>query len=115
MKALPSGKTLSPSETNTVEATTDLAFSVGVKDSGNAQEVGIQVTLTIQKSTGPIVKTQTIRVIDPGQVKTLVFRNLGQVPFGTKTTLKVDIAPVPAEANSKNNSGSYPVVFSLAG
>jgi hypothetical protein len=115
VKTLPSGKTLSQSETNTVEATTDLAFSVGVKDSGNAQEVGIQVTLTIQKSTGPIVKTQTIRVIDPGQVKTVVFRNLGQVPFGTKTTLKVDIAPVPSEANAKNNSGSYPVVFSLAG
>ena len=31
----------------------------------------------------------------------------------TKTTLKVDIAPVPQEANAKNNSGSFPVIFSL--
>jgi hypothetical protein len=113
VKALPSGTALSPTTTNTVTATTDLGFSVGVQDSGNAQEVGIQVTLTIQKSPQPIVKTQTIQVIDPGQVKTLVFKNLGSVPFATKTTLKVDIAPVPNEANTKNNSGSYPVIFSL--
>ncbi len=113
VKALPTGQALSQSSENTVTATTDLGFSVGVKDSGNAQEVGIQVTLTIQKSPQPIVKTQTIQVIDPGQTKTLVFKNLGQVPFATKTTLKVDIAPVPQEANAKNNSGSYPVIFSL--
>ncbi len=113
VKALPSGDALSPSTENTITATTDLGFSVGVKDSGNAQEVGIQVTLTIQKSPQPIVKTQTIQVIDPGQTKTLVFKNLGQVPFATKTTLKVDIAPVPQEANASNNSGTYPVIFSL--
>lgn len=115
VKALPNGPTLSQTQTNTVTATTDLGFAVGVKDSGAAQEVGIQVTLTIEKSSGPIVKTQTIRVIDPGQVKTLVFKNLGEVPFGAKTTVKVDVAPVPQEANVKNNSGQYPVVFSLAG
>lgn len=115
VRALPNGPTLSQTQTNTVTATTDLGFAVGVKDSGAAQEVGIKVTLTIQKPNGPIVKTQTIRVIDPGQVKTVVFKNLGEVPFGAKTTLKVDVAPVPQEANVKNNSGEYPVVFSLAG
>lgn len=107
------GQTLSTSTENTVTATTDLAFAVGVKDSGSAQEVGIQVTLTIEKSGSPIVKTQTIQVIDPGTTKALIFRNLGQVPFAAKTNLKVDIAPVPQESNAKNNSASYPVIFSL--
>jgi hypothetical protein len=107
------GKALSTSTENTITATTDLAFAVGVKDSGDSQEVGIQVTLTIEKSGAPIVKTQTVKVIDPGEVKTLIFRNLGQVPFAAKTNLKVDIAPVPQESNAKNNSASYPVIFSL--
>ena len=113
VKALPSGPTLSHGTTNKVYATTDLGFAVAVKDSGNSQEVGIQVTLTIQQSPKPIVKTQKIRVIDPGQTKTVVFKNLGSVNFGTKTTVKVDVAAVPHEANTKNNSASYPVVFSL--
>jgi len=116
VKALPSGDPLSTDTENTIIATTDLAFSVAVKNSGNAQEVGIDVTLTIQRPAPqqPIVKTQKIQVIDPGQTKTLVFRDLGQVPFANKTTLKVDVAPVPQEANTGNNSASYPVIFSFA-
>jgi hypothetical protein len=114
VKALPSGKELSSTEENTVITSTDLAFSVGVENSGNAQEVGIQVTLTIQKQPQPIVKTKTIQVIDPGQVKTVVFKNFGQVPLVSKTTLKVDIAPVPHEARKENNSASYSVIFSFA-
>ena len=47
---------------NTVTATTELAFDVTVQDSGDAQEVGIAVTLTIEQGTGkPIVKTAADR------------------------------------------------------
>jgi HAMP domain-containing protein len=112
-QAVADGKTLNAGAENTVTATTDLEFAVGVTDSGNSQEVGIQVTLTIEKPGSPIVKTQTIQVIDPGETKTVIFRNLGQVPFAAKTNLKVDIAPVPGEAKTDNNSASYPVIFSL--
>jgi hypothetical protein len=114
VKALPSGDRLSPTEENTVITSTDLGFAVGVENSGNAQEVGIQVTLTIQKQPQPIVKTKTIQVIDPGQVKQVVFKNFGSVPLVSKTTLKVDIAPVPHEARTENNSGSYSIIFSFA-
>jgi hypothetical protein len=107
------GQTLSAGTENTVTATTDLAFAVGVMDSGDSQEVGIQVTLTIEKPGAPIVKTQTIQVIDPGETKVLLFRNLGQVPFAAKTTLKIDVAPVPGEQRTQNNSATYPVIFSL--
>lgn len=107
------GKTLTAGSENTVVASTDLAFAVAVKDSGDSQEVGIQVTLTIEKTGSPIVKTQTIKVIDPGETKVLIFRNLGQVPFAAKTNLKVDVAPVPQESRTDNNSATYPVIFSL--
>jgi hypothetical protein len=112
-KVLPGGQVLSPAQENTVTATTDLAFVVTIADSGNAQEVGIKVTLTIQKPQGAIVRTQTVHLINPGQSKSVTFRNLGQVPFAQKTTVLVDVAPVPSERTTSNNKASYPVIFSL--
>jgi hypothetical protein len=114
-KVLPGGQVLSVSGSgeNTVTATTDLAFVVTVADSGDSQEVGIKVTLTIQKPQGAIVRTQTIDLINPGQTKSIPFRNLGQVPFAQKTTVLVDVAPVTGERVTTNNKASYPVIFSL--
>jgi hypothetical protein len=111
--ALPGNQELSETTENTVTATTDLGFAVTVEDTGDSQEVQIKVTLTIQQSPTPIVKTQTIDLINPGEQKTVVFRNLGQVQFATKTTVKVDVAPVPHELRTSNNSAAYPVIFSL--
>jgi hypothetical protein len=88
-------------------------LAVTIADSGDSQEVGIRVTLTIQKPQGAIVKTQRVDLINPGQTKTVTFRNLGQVPFAQTTTVLVDVAPVPSERNTTNNKGSYPVIFSL--
>jgi hypothetical protein len=112
VKAVPGGQTLNTTE-NTVTATTDLAFAVTIADSGDSQEVQIKVTLTIEKPDNPIVKTQTIDLINSGEEKTVTFTDLGQVPFATKTNLKVDVQPVPGEKNTSNNSATYPVIFSL--
>jgi hypothetical protein len=112
-KVQPGGQTLSQADENTITATTDLAFVVTISDSGDAQEVGIKVTLTIQKPQGAIVKTQTIDLINPGQSKAVTFSNLGQVPFAQRTTVQVDVAPVPGEQHTENNKGTYPVIFSL--
>jgi hypothetical protein len=111
--ALPANQELSETTENTVTATTDLGFAVTVEDTGDSQEVQIKVTLTIQQSPSPIVQTKTIDLINPGEQKQVVFRNLGQVQFATKTTVKVDVAPVPQEKNTDNNSKAYPVIFSL--
>ena len=112
-KTLPGGQTLSETQTNTVVATTGLAFVVTIQDSGDSQEVGIKVTLTIEKSGGAIVRTTTLPLINPGQTKSVAIGNLGQVPFAQKTTVHVDVAPVPGERNVANNKASYPVIFSL--
>jgi hypothetical protein len=111
--ALPSGKQLDSTTENTVTATSDLRFDVKVEDTGQAQEVQVKVTLTIQQQPTPIVKTQLVDSINPGEQKDVVFRNLGQVQFATKTVLKVDVQPVPGEKNTANNSAEYPVIFSL--
>jgi hypothetical protein len=107
------GSDLSTSSENTVKASSSLAFVVTIADSGDSQEVGIKITLTIQKPGGAIVKTKTVDLIDPGQEKSVTFSGLGQVPFAQKTTINVDVAPVPGEHNTSNNKASYPVIFSL--
>jgi hypothetical protein len=113
VKVQPGGQTLSTTTENTITATTDLAFVVTIADSGDSQEVGIKVTLTIQKPQGAIVKTKTVGLINPGQQKSVTFTDLGQVPFAQKTTVNVDVASVPGEHNTDNNKASYPVIFSL--
>jgi hypothetical protein len=111
-KAQPGNQELSQTSENTVTATTNLAFEVTIEDSGNFQEVGIKVTLTIQQNPA-IVKTMTIPVINPGQQKSVTFKNLGQVKFATKENVLVDVAPVQGETKTDNNKASYPVIFSL--
>jgi hypothetical protein len=111
--ALPARQQLSTSELNTVESTNDLSFQVAVENSGCAQEVGVAVTLTIQKSPSPIVKRSRINLINPGETKTVNFTNLGTPPFGERTNVTVEVAPVQGEARTNNNTSEYPVVFSL--
>ena len=113
VKVIPGGQVLSASTENTVEASTDLAFAVAVLNSGDSQEVKIEVTLTIQQSPTPIVKKQTIEIINPDETKTVVFRDFPSVDFGERRIMRVDVDPVPGETNTGNNSAEYPVIFSL--
>lgn len=113
VRVLPGGKQLSPTEENTVEASERLAFEVTVRNSGDSQETQVEVTLTIQGGTQPIKRTKTIPIIDPGKTKSVVFRDLGTLPFGTRTTVRVNVLPVEGEQNTSNNTVEYPVIFSF--
>jgi hypothetical protein len=112
--ALPSNKALEDDTDNFVMATPDLAFRALIENSGENQEVGVEVVLTIDQSPQPIEKRGKIQIINPGEQKPITFRNLGQiVQFSQKTTLKVDVKPVPGETNISNNTASYSVTFTL--
>jgi hypothetical protein len=113
LKALPSGTELSTQTLNTVEASEDLGFAVTIEDTGCSQEVRVEVTLTIQKQPEPIVKKQTVPLINPGERQTVTFSKIGQVPFATRTSIKVEVAPVKGETRTSNNTAEYPVIFSL--
>lgn len=110
--ALPRGTELSTTTQQPVIATTDLAFQVTIKDSGDSPEVNIPVTLTIEQ-TPAITKKQILRFINPDEEKTVTFRNLGAPQFTTPVKVKVSVAPVPGEHNTTNNTSEYPVIFSL--
>jgi hypothetical protein len=109
----PGAQQLSPSEDNTVKASDRLSFQVLVKNSGESQETQVKVSLTIQQSPQPIRREQIIDLINPGETKTVVFRNLGPPSFGTRTTVKVNVEPVTGEQNTSNNTAEYPVIFTL--
>jgi hypothetical protein len=113
VKALPSGTQLSTTTTTTIKATVRLAFEVGVKDTGDSQEVRVKVTLTIPKTPSPIVKTGVIPIIDPGETKTVTLTVGNLVPFGDTSSVKVDVEPVQGETYTQNNTAEYPVIFSF--
>ena len=113
VKALPSGQLLSTTTEATILVTDELAFEVGVEDTGDSQEVRLTVTLTIPKQPDPIVQTKTIPLIDPGETKAVTFQIGTLVPFGEQISVKVDVDPVQGETNTANNTAEYPVIFSL--
>jgi hypothetical protein len=112
VKVLPSGDELSTDTETTITVRQDLAFEVGVKDTGDSDEVEVKVKLIIQRTPTPIEKTETIDLINTGETKSVVFRDLGSPPF-EKTTVQVTVQPVPGEENNLNNTAEYPVIFSL--
>jgi len=113
-KALPSGKELSTSDLNTIPLSPDLVFQVTVKNSGCAQEVGLRVTLTIQQSPKPIKSRKSIPLIDAGNEETVSFSAGSTVPpLDQRTSLTVEVDPVPGETRTSNNSANYPVQFSV--
>jgi CARDB len=113
VRVLPSGQQLSAGTETTITASTDLAFEVSVKNTGESQEVGVEVQLTIPKQPNSIVKKQTIELIDAGETKTVTFRDFPTLPFGEKVNLRVDVKPVPGETNTSNNTVEFPVFFSV--
>jgi hypothetical protein len=114
VRAQPSGTELSTDTETTILVTNDLAFEVGVEDSGDFQEVQIKVTLTIPKTPDPLVRTRTIPLIDPGETVTVRLPVGTRVPFGETVSVRVDVDPVPGETRTTNNTYEYPVIFSLA-
>jgi len=120
--ALPNGaggssETLQPDPTlNTVTTSSSLIFQVTIHDGGNYQEVRIPIQLTIDRPAaqgGAITKTQHVQLIDPDSDQSVVFSDLGQVPFASQTKVTVVVGKVHCETNTANNSATYDVIFSL--
>jgi hypothetical protein len=112
VRVQPGGEQLTPGEDNTVPASDRLAFQVLIENSGDFQETQVPVTLVLQQD--PVIrKRQVIDVINPGETKTVTFRDLGNVTFSARTTLKITVEPVAGEQNVRNNTAEYAVIFTL--
>jgi hypothetical protein len=113
--ANPGATPLTTATATTVKVSADLAFAVTVEDSGNFQENGVVVHLTITAGSTTIKRTETIQTIAPKTQQTVSFGNfnLPTAAFGNRATVKVDVAPVPGETNTSNNTATYTVFFTL--
>jgi hypothetical protein len=112
VRVQPGGEQLTPGEDNTVPASNRLAFQVLIENSGDFQETQVPVTLVLQQD--PVIrKRQVIDVINPGETKTVTFRDLDNVTFSARTTLKITVEPVAGEQNVRNNTAEYAVIFTL--
>jgi hypothetical protein len=114
VRATPSGLELSTDTENEIIVTDELAFEVGVEDTGDSQEVQIRVTLTIPKTPENIELTRTIPLINPGETETVRFPIGTELPPFGEASVKIDVDPVPGETNAANNTAEYPVLFTLA-
>jgi hypothetical protein len=114
--ANPGNTPLSTTTATTVKVSTNLSFAATVEDSGNSEETGVVVHLTITAGSTTIKRTQTIQLIAPGEQQTATFGsfNLPSAAFGNRATIKVDVAPVPGETNVSNNTATYVVFFTLS-
>jgi hypothetical protein len=113
-KVLPQGTQLSTTTETKITTSVDTAFEVGVTNSGEFQEVGVQVKLTIPRQPSPIVKARTVDVIDPGETKTVTFSDFPDFPYQENATVQVTITPVDGETKTDNNTAEYPVIFQIA-
>ena len=84
----PAGVQLTTSTETKITISTDLTFEVGVQNSGENQEVGVKVELTIPAGDNPIEKTATIDVIDPEETKTVTFSD-----FPDFATFRIEYVP----------------------
>jgi hypothetical protein len=113
VKAFPGGTELSTSTQTRVIVRTNLTFQVTIQDSGDSQETGIPVKLTIvQSGSDPVEKTATINFISAGETKVITFKNFPAPNFQTPAQLKIEVQPVPGETKTDNNSADYPIIFS---
>ena len=66
------------------------------------------MTLTIPKGTTPIVKKQTIDILDIGETKTVTFQDFPDPPFGEKTSVQVSVTPVQGETEQGEQQRRVP-------
>jgi hypothetical protein len=97
---------LSPDSTTTVPSDAQ-EIDIGVTNSGDSDETGISVSVTIGGSS----LTGTLQSLSAGQVGTVKIPLTSKPSPGTDTTVQVVVAPVPGEQLTDNNTSTYTVVF----
>jgi len=97
---------LNPDSTTTVPADSQ-EIDIGVTNSGDADETGISVNVTVGGST----LTGQLPALSAGESGTVKIPLTSKPTPGTDTTVQVVVNPVPGEQLTDNNQATYTVVF----
>lgn len=116
-EALPSETRLSPGSVTTVEASENLEWRVSVENGGDFTETNVVVKATFSYPNAPNdgeVREAAIPSIQPGEVVSINIPGPSDnIDYREQGNLVIEIAPVPQESNTDNNTATYPVKIAL--
>ena len=109
VKASPSGMTLSADGENSLKASDSLTFEVEIENQGEATENDVLVSLSLTSPGQPTPQKVDgyADTIAPGEFKTIELTGLAAEASNQPALLRVEVGPVPGEANTQNNTGEY--------
>jgi hypothetical protein len=114
VKVLPENKQLVNGAVNTIKGSADNKWQVTIENGGGSVENGIEITATLRPASGaPQITKGTIATIDPGEEGSVEIE-VGTPPaFGENAELTIDVAKVPGESRTSNNTNKFTVQFTI--
>lgn len=114
VKLLPEGKQLVIGSINTLNSSVDNKWQVTIENGGESVETGIVITATLKPAGGAPQETKaTIATIDPAEQATVELGVGALPPFGENAELTIDVATVPGETITGNNTNKFTVRFAF--
>jgi hypothetical protein len=105
--------TLQPGATNRLTYEPGTGFTVNFTNQGENDEFDVKVTLRITREGGdPITTSDTVPKVAQGESATVELALDEQPPLDTAVEIRVNVARVPGEEKTDNNSSRYPALFS---
>ena len=105
------GTELSQDEANRIPASANLTFTVNFENQGENDEQGVIAKVEITGAGRPITAQATVPRTAAGSSATAEVTLRQQPPIGQPVEIKVTVADVPGEADSSNNTATYPAIF----
>ena len=104
------GTDLSPDSANRIPANPPPTFTVNYTNSGDNDEKGVQVQVSVTGAGSPINLTKSVDT-SAGQSGSVDIPMTSAPPTGQPVTIKVTVKPVAGEKKVDNNTQSFPAVF----
>jgi hypothetical protein len=103
---------LEPGTTNRLTYEPGTGFTVNFTNQGENDEFDVKVTLRIvREGADPISTSETIPKVAAGEAASAELPLDEQPPLDTAVTIRVQVARVPGEEKTDNNSAEYPALF----
>jgi hypothetical protein len=105
------GSELTTDSANRIQASPNLTFTVNFENQAENDEQGVVVGVEITGAGSPIRAQATVPQTTAGSTATAEVPLRRTPPVGKPVEIKVTVEPVPGEADSSNNTKTYPALF----
>ena len=103
---------LQPGTTNRLTYEPGTGFTANFTNQGENDEFDVKVTLRIvREGADPITTSETVPKVAAGETASVELPLDEQPPLGTAVNIRVQVARVPGEEKTDNNSAEYPALF----